>query len=166
MEAGPNLVHFVRRLRSLRPGIIIGQPTYGYPQVQAEVDVINASWQVGGASNNLVDTIGLMVYEGAESLRYVENYAHGSQQWEGFPVQVDVPYQAILLGCKGSSSGETVLKLAEEAVKQDLQGIMVWYASVANGFQYEVSWDASEDKESQRAYVEAMELFDHANYGI
>jgi chitinase len=33
-EAGPNMGHFVRRLRELQPDIIIGQPTYGFPQIQ------------------------------------------------------------------------------------------------------------------------------------
>ena len=33
VEAGPNMVHFVRRLKQLRPNFIIGQPTYGYPAV-------------------------------------------------------------------------------------------------------------------------------------
>ncbi len=32
-EAGPNMVHFIRRLRELVPNMIISQPTYGYPQV-------------------------------------------------------------------------------------------------------------------------------------
>ena len=32
-EAGPNMVHFIRRLKSLQPGMIVSQPTYGYPQV-------------------------------------------------------------------------------------------------------------------------------------
>ena len=31
-NAGVNLVHFVNKLRTLQPEIIIGQPTYGYPQ--------------------------------------------------------------------------------------------------------------------------------------
>ena len=31
-NAGINLVHFVNKLRTLQPEIIIGQPTYGYPQ--------------------------------------------------------------------------------------------------------------------------------------
>jgi hypothetical protein len=43
-EAGPNMVHFVKRLRQLKPNIIVGQPAYGYPAVPAESDVINASW--------------------------------------------------------------------------------------------------------------------------
>merc|ERR1712038_844003 len=48
---GPNLGHFIRRLRELEPDIIIGQPSYGYPQVQAANDVINLSWNVGATSN-------------------------------------------------------------------------------------------------------------------
>merc|ERR1712121_568753 len=89
--AGPNLVHFVRKIRSIHPDMLVGQPTYGYPQIQAEIDVINASWNPGGASNNVADTVGLMVYEGTQALNYVKNYAHGSEQWEGFPIKVDVP---------------------------------------------------------------------------
>ena len=90
--AGPNMVHFVRRIKEIHPDLMVSQPTYGYPQVtgceekifagnrnenilaayknichvqvQAEIDVINASWNPGGTSNGLADTIGLMVYEG------------------------------------------------------------------------------------------------------
>ncbi len=35
-EAGPNMVHFIRRLRQLSPKMIISQPTYGFPQVRKE----------------------------------------------------------------------------------------------------------------------------------
>jgi len=87
-EAGPNMVHFIRKLKSLQPNLLVSQPTYGYPQVKAEIDVINASWKVGGVSNGLADSVGIMVYEGTESLRYVDNFAHGSSQWEGFPITV------------------------------------------------------------------------------
>ena len=103
-EAGPNMVHFIRKLKSLQPNLLVSQPTYGadfyklifpplhlvagYPQVKAEIDVINASWKVGGESNGLADSVGIMVYEGTESLRYVDNFAHGSSQWEGFPITV------------------------------------------------------------------------------
>ena len=31
--AGPNMVHFVRKLKQLNPAMIVSQPTYGYPQV-------------------------------------------------------------------------------------------------------------------------------------
>merc|ERR1719400_1912342 len=130
--AGPNMVHFVRRIKEIHPDLTVSQPTYGYPQVQAEIDVINASWNPGGTSNGLADTIGLMVYEGDQALLYVKNYAAGSEQWQGFPIQVDVPKDRILLGLKGSSSSKDIMKLAREAVRQDLLGIMVWYCSVQN----------------------------------
>ena len=89
-EAGPNMVHFIRKLKSLQPSMIVSQPTYGYPQVKAEIDVINASWNVGGSSNGLAESIGIMVYEGTQSLQYVKNFAQGSSQWEGFPITVSI----------------------------------------------------------------------------
>ena len=57
-------------------------------QVQAEIDVINASWNPGGSSNGLADTIGLMVYEGTQALIYLKNYVGGSSMWQGFPIKV------------------------------------------------------------------------------
>ena len=102
-------------------------------QVKAEIDVINASWNVGGSSNNLADSVGLMVYEGTQSLQYVDNYAHGSSQWEGFPIEVDVPKSSILLGCKGSAASGDIMTLARESVSQNLLGVMVWYCSVQVG---------------------------------
>ncbi len=36
----------------------------------------------------LVDSIGLMVYEGTQALNYVKNYASGTSQWDGFPIKV------------------------------------------------------------------------------
>ena len=36
-KAGPNMIHFVRKLRELQPTMIIGQPTYGFPQVNQEM---------------------------------------------------------------------------------------------------------------------------------
>jgi hypothetical protein len=35
-------------------------------QVQAETDVINASWDTKSKSNGLADSVGLMVYEGTQ----------------------------------------------------------------------------------------------------
>ena len=99
-DAGPNMIHFIRKIREIRetaglPRMIISQPTYGYPQVklkikhnnaffqvQAEIDVINASWDSEGSSSNLADSVGLMVYEGTQALNYVKNYANGSGQWQ------------------------------------------------------------------------------------
>jgi len=158
-EAGPNMVHFVRKLKSIHPDLIVSQPTYGYPQIQAEIDVINASWEVGGYSNGLADSIGLMVYEGTQALQYVKNYAAGSSQWQGFPIKVDVPKPSILLGCKGASSSSTIGTLASEAVRQDLLGVMVWFCSVRNGLVYSSGWDCSDSEASMQAYVEAMQYF-------
>ena len=52
-------------------------------QIDAENDVINESWDKEGNSKNLADSIGLMVYEGSQSLNYVKNFVKGADQWEG-----------------------------------------------------------------------------------
>ena len=62
-----------------------------------------------------------------------------------------------MLGCKGSVGSNSILELAKEAVEQDLLGIMVWYASVPNGLQYAVSWDASLVEDSQQGYIDALQ---------
>jgi len=157
--AGPNMVHFVRKLKSIQPDLIVSQPTYGYPQIKGEIDVINDSWNVGGSSNGLADSIGLMVYEGSQALQYVKNYAEGSSQWEGFPIKVDVPRSQILLGCKGSAGMDTIGTLATEAVRQDIMGIMVWFCSVRNGLVYSSGWDCSDSEDSKLGYTSAMEYF-------
>ena len=110
-KAGPNMIHFVRKLRQLQPKMIIGQPTYGFPQVKAEIAVINASWK-DKKSTGLADSVGLMVYEGTQALNYVKNYATASSQWSGFPIKTDVPKNAILLGAKG-----TLTCLCQEILK-------------------------------------------------
>jgi len=157
--AGPNMVHFVRKLKSIHPDLLVSQPTYGYPQVQAEIDVINASWNPGGTSNGLADTIGLMVYEGDQSLIYLKNYIGGSSMWQGFPIKVDVPKENVLLGCKGSASSKTIVKLAHEAVRRDLLGVMVWYCSVRNGLKYAETWDCTGRPDSEKGYMAAMQLY-------
>lgn len=157
--AGPMMAHFIRKLKSFIPDFIVSQPTYGYPQVQAEIDVINASWNPGGSSNDLADSIGLMVYEGTQALQYVKNFAEGTSQWEGFPIKVDVPRPQILLGCKGSSSSGTISTLAHESVGQDLLGVMVWFCSVQNGLVYGSGWDCSDSEDSKAGYVAAMKYF-------
>jgi len=161
-EAGPNMIHFIRRLKELNPTIIVSQPVYGYPQVKAESDVINASWDTEGNSQGLADSLGLMVYEGTQALQYVKNYANGADRWEGFPIKVRAPKSTILLGAKGSSSSATIMKLAQAAVKDDILGIMVWYASVKNGFDYAPFWDASTKNDSIEGYKSAMALFKKA----
>lgn len=163
-EAGPNMVHFIKKLRELVPNMIISQPTYGYPQIDAENDVINESWDVDGNSKNVADSVGLMVYEGSQSLNYVKNFVNGADQWQGFPIKVRTPSDTILLGAKGASSAATFEELSNAAIQNNYRGIMVWYASVKNGpsgkgLQYAVSWDASEDKGAQDAYINVMTKF-------
>ena len=138
--------------------IFIGQPTYGFPQVKAEIAVINASWK-NGQSTNLADSVGLMVYQGTQALNYVKNYATASSQWSGFPIQTDVPKNCILLGAKGAASAATLNTLAKASLDNDYLGIMVWYASVKNGLQYAQTWDASESQASIDAYIEIGQKF-------
>merc|ERR1712227_967368 len=159
--AGPNMVHFVKKLKELNPDMIVSQPTYGYPQVQAEIDVINASWDDKGNSKNVADSIGLMVYEGTQALQYVKNYVNGTDQWGGygFPITCRAPKNTILLGAKGSSSTSAIATLANAALKEDYLGIMVWYASVKNGFDYAPGWDASTSNDAINGYVSAMKQF-------
>jgi len=172
-EAGPNMIHFIKKIREIRkaaglPRMIISQPCYGYPQVQAESDVINAGWNKQGESSGLVDSIGLMVYNGADSLNYVVKYNDGPGlgEWGGwFPIKSKVPKNAILLGAQGNTAAGSISKLASQAVSQDLLGIMVWYSSVKNGFQYKPSgpWDASDSEEAIGAYKAAAQLFSSQN---
>ena len=162
-KAGVNMVHFIKKLRTLVPKLIISQPVYGYPQVEAESYVINESWDKEGNYKGVADSIGLMVYEGTQALNYVKNYNRGGDQWEGFPIRVNAPSNTILLGAKGSSTFGTIETLANAAVDRDLLGIMVWYSSVKNGFQYAVSWDAQLSESSKKGYKRAMEIFQADN---
>jgi len=162
-KAGMNMVHFIKKLRTLAPKLIVSQPVYGYPQVEAESYVINESWDVDGNNKGVADSIGLMVYEGTQALNYVKNYNRGGDQWEGFPIKVNAPSNTILLGAKGSSTYGTIETLAKAAVDKDLLGIMVWYSSVKNGFQYAVTWDAQGSESSQKGYNRAMEIFKSEN---
>ena len=74
--SGNNLVAFARKLKQLNPNFIITQPVYGYPQVQAEIDMVNNGWTKDAQSTGLADTIGIMVYQNLESLQYVCNYVY------------------------------------------------------------------------------------------
>merc|ERR1719186_228800 len=154
-EAGPNMVHFTRKIKEIHPDMIVSQPTYGYPQVPAEIDEINASWNKGGSSNSLADSIGIMVYEGTQSLNYVENYAEGSDMFG--PIKCDVPKQKILVGCYGAASSSTIMQLAEASVSQNLLGVMAWYCSVQNGMVYEEEWDCSSSMDAKEGYIKAMQ---------
>ena len=99
--------------------MIIGQPTYGFPQVKAEIAVINASWK-DKKSTGVADSVGLMVYQGTYALNYVKNYADASKQWSGFPIKTDVPKDCILLGAKGNFFSSFIANTVTKSSIQDL----------------------------------------------
>ena len=62
-------------------------------QIRAEIDVINASWDEKGNNKNLADSIGLMVYEGTNSLNYVKNYVAGTSRWDEKTLSLQTPIE-------------------------------------------------------------------------
>jgi len=127
---GPNLMTFIKALKSANPSMIITQPVFGYPQVAAETYVVNHSWDTNGNSVGLTDAVGIMVYEGSQSLMYVKNYAEGTKQWQGFPITVDVTTTDVMCGMGGGASSGDIGTVTGAVKSQNLGGIMVWYASV------------------------------------
>lgn len=140
--AASALFAFAKKLRQLKPDFAVTQPVYGYPQVDAENYMVNNAWTVDGKSNNVVDTVGIMVYGGTSSLQYVKNYDNGTHQWQGFPIHVDVPSTAVVPGMSGDAGDSEIATMAQAIKTQGLGGMMVWYASVldaatnATAFQY------------------------------
>jgi len=131
--AASNLVAFAKKLGELNPKMIITQPVYGYPQITAENTMVNQGFTKNGESTGLINSIGIMVYNGVGSLQYVKDYANGTAQWDGFPITVNVPTQAIIAGINGNAGSSTIMQLAKDIVAQDLGGIMVWLSSVWDG---------------------------------
>lgn len=78
----------------------------------------------------IVDAVGIMVYTGINSLTYLKNYVNGSSQWEGFPIHVNVPSTSVVCGMSGGASEHTLNQFVVQANKQNIKGVMVWYASV------------------------------------
>ena len=129
-DAASNLVIFIERLNVLRPDMVVTQPVFGYPQVKAESAVVNAAWATNGTGHKpRVDAVGIMVYTGTQSLSYVKNYANGTQQWQGFPIKVDVPANAVAVGTGGDAT-EADIDAVAAANSGQVRGLMVWYASV------------------------------------
>ena len=54
-----------------------------FDQIEANNVVINESWDTEGKSADLADNVGLMVYEGTQSLTLVKNFVNGTDQAEG-----------------------------------------------------------------------------------
>jgi hypothetical protein len=51
--------------------------------VAAETEVVNHSWDANGNSHNLAQSIGIMDYDGTDSLNWVKSYTNGPDQWAG-----------------------------------------------------------------------------------
>ena len=111
---------------------IITLPVYGYPQITAENELVNECFDKGGSGGcyGNIDTVGIMVYNDLESLQYVPDYANATNEWQGFPITVDVPSSDIIAGLEGTASSDIINQMAESVVSENLAGIMVWYASV------------------------------------
>ena len=60
----------------------------GHLQVQASIDVINQSWSPDSISFNVLDYIGILVYDGTEALNYVNNFALADAKSAEFPIEV------------------------------------------------------------------------------
>ena len=131
--AGVNLMAFAKKLRALKPDLLLTQPVYGSPGEAAEDYIVNNGWTNSTGpwtSTGLVDRVGIMLYSGLQSLRWVKDYAAATKQWDGFPIHVDVPTPAIVAGIDGQAADSTVMSMANAVVSQNLGGYMVWFASV------------------------------------
>jgi len=163
-QPGATTLAFARKVKELDPSFIVTQPVFGSPQIKEENYMVNQCFAKGAKS--AVDSIGIMVYEGTGSLQYVNDYVHGSKQWSGFPIHVDVPPQKVMLGAGGQASAGTIEALAKAAHDQNLGGIMVWYASVIDsatgkhGNQYSGgSMDASiQSPATQATWKKALDI--------
>ena len=71
-------------------------------------------------------------------------------------INVDVPKSSIMVGCKGSASASTISTLTNEVKARGLRGMIVWFATVREGFTYEPSWDTSNYVNSQGAFINAL----------
>eukprot|EP00483_Globobulimina_turgida_P012447 UN12470 len=129
-SAANNLVAFAKKLRSLNPKMLITQPVYGYPQITAENTMVNQGFTASGGYNNLIDSVGIMVYSDLNSLTYVKDYGNATSEWDGFPITVNVPYSRILTGIQGAASSSTIQSMANSIVQQRLGGFMVWFAFI------------------------------------
>lgn len=133
-------------------------------QVKAEIDVINASWDSKGKSNNLTDSIGIMVYNGTQSLHYVKNYVDGPGQGCHFPITCRAPPNTIFLGVQGSAGAVTIGTLVNETITNGYRGIMTWYSSVMKadgspGLRYALDWDSSGSHAIQQPFIDAINTY-------
>jgi len=125
-QPGSTAFSFAQKCKELDPTFIVTQPVFGYPAVKEENFMVNHAFAKGASPS--IDSIGLMVYQGTGALQYLRNYINGSSVYGA--ITVDVPPQKIQLGAGGQAAAGTIETLAQAAYDTDLNGIMVWYASV------------------------------------
>lgn len=124
------LLAFVKKLRTLQPDFIVSQPVYGFPQIDAENGMVNSGWDSTGKKLNTIDSVGIMYYKGLQSLKYVKNYVNATEQWQGFPITIDVPASAVMPGLSGKASDSDIMSMAGSVKTQGLGGFIVWFTSV------------------------------------
>lgn len=131
--------------------MIITMAVFGYPQVFSQSLIVVNSWKADGTNNNLIDSVGIMVYSDTQSLKWVGQYTGQSCSSGSCPLCSSakvgspcskVPKRQVLGGLGGNASQNDVNTLCSSGVG----GYMVWYASADNGFKYDGDADARGSK--------------------
>ncbi len=127
--------------------MIITQAVFGYPQVYSQSLITVNSWKQDGTSTNLLDTIGIMVYQDTQSLNWLGQYTGDSCSSGWCALCSDakvatpcskVPKKSLVGGLGGDANQASINTLCNSGTG----GYMVWYASADNGFQYGSDADA------------------------
>ena len=89
-----------------------------------------------GAMLGSLSRVGIMVYNQLKSLDFVDTYVHGCSpakcsMWY-CPLKACVPSTDVLIGVQGVANGTVIAQAADEVIRRDLGGMMVWYASLLN----------------------------------
>lgn len=154
--AGENLLHFTRAVRAnTSPSFIIIVPVFGWPQVTGVNQLVSTAYGDGNQLEQL-DGVGIMVYQGAESLNWVYQYTEATSRGNG-AITSNVPANAVILGVSGKAPASIVNQLVDAVIKEEYLGIMVWLASVHPQLAY--GDDATSSKVTQDAFISAMNRF-------
>ena len=136
---------------------------YGFPQDDAENEIVNNGWTIDRKSTGLVNSIGIMDYQAENSLSYISYYANATSKNGDYPIKVNVATEQIIVGIAGSAPSGTITGMANSVVspKYDAGGMMVWYASVFDKTRNKPAFayghgDASTDKSS--AWLQALNI--------
>ena len=69
------------------------------------------------------------------------------------------PANSIILGAPGGISPSDMSTLTSSVMSNNYRGIMVWYSSVKNGFQYGAQDDSTASTAAQDAFAKTMKTF-------